>query len=252
MVARDPALEEALRRHLGQGLELYAFQEADSTMETAHELAKKGAADGTLVFAARQTNGRGRLGRRWSSPEGGLYCSLIVRPTRPPVEIPQLSLVAGLAVAEALHELTGLFPAIRWPNDVLVSNRKVCGILVEAKAGAAIIGIGVNVAAPLEELPDTATSLAAQGATCDRFQLTDLLYHRCMAWYEVWQREGFVPIREALRPRLGFFGHPVHITTGATQFEGTAADLDDAGRLLVRLDSGIVRTFEVGEVTLLR
>ena len=140
-------------------------------MEIAHELAADGAPEGTLVWAARQEQGRGRLGRVWASPEGGLYCSLILRPMRAPAEIPQLSLVAGLSTAEAIHEVTQLHPAIRWPNDLLLGGKKVAGILAEGQSHslrpAVVIGIGINVSTDPRELPETATSLHAAGAACD-------------------------------------------------------------------------------------
>ena len=252
---RDPELEAKLLAGLNGarlGRPVQAFARVASTMEIAHELAADGAPEGTLVWAARQEQGRGRLGRTWASPEGGAYFSLILRPARPLAEIPQLSLVAGLSAAEAIRELTGLTASIRWPNDLLLDSKKVCGILVEARNGAAVIGIGLNVTTDLTDLPDTATSLHAAGAVCDPYLLTGALCRRFQRWYDVWSAEGFASIREALRPWIGLFGHPVHITAGTTRLEGTAADLDEQGRLVVRLDSGILRAFDVGEVTLLR
>ena len=169
MGTRDPVLEQRIHEmvnHLHLGTPCYAYQECDSTMDVARQLADEGAPEGTLVFAARQTKGRGRMGRRWESPEGGAYFSLILRPTRPPAEIPQLSLVGGLAVAETIYEQlkrasrprrapsrqgwspTGVPDAagdgapasvspavsIRWPNDVLVDGKKIAGILTEGSS----------------------------------------------------------------------------------------------------------------------
>ena len=275
--------------HIGGriGRPVYAFQHVGSTMDVAHELAAVGAGEGTLVWAIRQEQGRGRLGRTWASPEGGLYISMLLRPTRPPTELPQLSLVAGLAAAQAIQEHAKLFPAIRWPNDLLINGKKVGGILVEASSSVrsglrargspapalarggpggqlptahspqpsalyAVIGIGINVTTQLKDLPETATSLSASGAGCDPCQLTGALCRRFEAWYDVWTVKGFGPIREALRPWMGHFGQPVHISAGSSRFEGTATDLDESGRLVVRLDSGLLRAFEMGEVTLLR
>lgn len=275
--ARDPALEQQLRHELDGATtpEILAFSCVGSTMEIAHRLAVDGAPEGTLVWAARQEQGRGRLGRVWSSPKGGAYFSLILHPARPPAEIPQLSLVAGLAAAEAIQQLTGLFPAIRWPNDVLLNGLKVAGILVEARGDAVIVGIGINVTTRTEDLPDTATSLSAarlaeprggvprggvpseaarpsRGMPVNPYRLTAELCRSFSKWYDVWTTQGFAPIREALRPWIGLFGHPVHISAGSNRFEGTASDLDEDGRLVVRLDSGVLRAFDMGEVTLLR
>ena len=234
------------------GGRIHAFQRTGSTMEAAHDLAREGAGEGTLVWAAHQEQGRGRLGRTWESPQGGAYFSLILKPMRPAAEVPQLSLVAGLAAAEAIKALTGLFPSVRWPNDVLISDKKVCGILTEAKNGAVIVGIGINVTTHQSALPGTATSLAAAGATdCDPYRVTAEVCRHFDRWYGAWTARGFAPIREALRPWVAMFGHPVQISAGRRQMEGTAQDLDESGRLVVRLDSGILRPFEMGEVTLL-
>ncbi|MBI1992104.1 MAG: biotin--[acetyl-CoA-carboxylase] ligase [Candidatus Omnitrophica bacterium] len=261
-------------------------------MERAHALAREGAGEGTLVFAAKQTNGRGRLGRRWESPEGGAYFSLILKPTRPPAEIPQLSLVAGLSVAETIRKVTVTFrggsvlekgkvtvtfpsapgsggpgsasPApiptvsIRWPNDLLLDGKKVAGILVEAKDNAVVVGIGINVTTDPKDLPATATSLVekvpgtfSEKSAWHLFPLVAAVCSRFDGWYDIWTAHGFPPIREALRPWLNL-GGLVRLTTGDSEVEGQAMDVDDLGRLLVRLESGVTRVFEAGEVSLLR
>ena len=267
-VTRDPALESKLRHHLqawgltpsskngdfraGGLTPIYAFRFVTSTMEIAHKLAGEDCPDGTLVWAQHQEQGRGRLGRTWKSPEGGVYFSIVLRPRRPLEEIPQLSLVAGLAAAEAIRELTPLVPTIRWPNDILIDGLKVAGILVELR-GEAVVGVGINVTTKPKDLPETATSLVAAGVrNCDLYQLTGTVCRHFGAWYDVWAAQGLGPIREALRPWMGHFGQPVHVSAGSNHFEGTATDLDETGRLIVRLDSGLLRAFEMGEVTLLR
>ncbi len=255
-LARDPALEAQLRQHLdgtAMGCSVYAFTSVGSTMEVAHVLAQQRAPHGTLVWAQRQEQGRGRLGRVWESPKGGAYFSMILRPTRPAAEIPQLSLVAGLAAARAIQHTTGLHPTIRWPNDVLLQGKKVCGILVEARAGAVVIGIGVNVTTDPLDLPEHATSLRVAGiAGLTPEALTGALCRTFSRWYDRWASEGFSSIRDPLRSYIGLFGQIVHIAAGSARFEGTASDLDESGRLVVRLDSGVQRAFDMGEVTLLR
>ena len=285
---RDLALERRLAAHLKGariGQPVHAFRLVGSTMEVAHALAADGTPEGTLVWAAQQRQGRGRRGRVWESPEGGVYGSLILRPRRSRGEIPQLSLVAGLSVAEAIRETTRLYPSVRWPNDLLLEGKKVCGILVEAKGRAVIVGIGINMTTRLKDLPDHATSLRAAGArNASLYRLTGVLCRRFEGWYDKWISEGFAPIHEALRPWMGLFGQDVQITTGQrtapparsvqeppapasvtggpggrastrhtathTQHpvQGQAIDIDERGRLLVRLDAGVIRAFEVGEV----
>ena len=184
----DPGLEHRLASACGTA-NVYAYTSVGSTMELAHLVAAEHAPAGTLVWAAQQHHGRGRAGRTWESPLGGAYFSLIVRPEKAPAQIPQLSLVAGLAVVEAIHALTPLFASIRWPNDVLIRDRKVCGILLEArgavpraeipsqaqgpsrgteaKAGWAVVGVGINIVTDQSLLPDTATSLVAELSRSD-------------------------------------------------------------------------------------
>lgn len=248
-------IEAQLAKALGETLrgEVRAFGRVTSTMDVAHALAQEGIAEGTLVWAQRQEQGRGRLGRVWESPEGGIYCSVIVRPQRPAADIPQLSLLMGLSAAEAIRENAMVSPRVRWPNDLLIGAQKIAGILTEARDGAVVIGIGINVSTAPTDLPDTATSLAAAGGeNLDLSHLTARLYRRFFRWYDLWSGVGFPPVREALRPHMGLFGEVVHIRAGSEEFEGTATDLDESGRLLVRLDSGILKPFDVGEVTLLR
>ncbi len=199
---REAALEERLRQAIGDcklGRPVYAYDVVSSTMDVAHQLAAEGAPEGTLVWANRQEKGRGRLGRTWISPEGGLYCSFILRPTRPVNETPELSLVAGQAAAEAIKEVTGLSPTIKWPNDLLLNGKKVAGILAEARNGALVVGIGINVTTNPTDLMDTATSLAVQGvANPGVLQLAGACCQSLSKWYDVWTAKGVSPIRTVL------------------------------------------------------
>ncbi len=250
---KPPAKLKSQIDSLPLGKPLYYHATASSTMDLAREYAKWGAPHGTLVIAEKQTKGRGRLGRVWASPKGGLYASFIVHPQRLLEEIPQLSLVAGLSVAEAVRDITGLHPLIRWPNDLLIHEQKVCGILVEAASGAVIIGVGLNVASDPKKLPPEATSLRACAAACtDINALTLAVCRHLSTWYSVWTTSGLAPIRESLRYWMGLFGRLVRIKAGASHFEGTVVDLDEKGRLVVRLDTGLHRALTVGEVTFLR
>jgi BirA family biotin operon repressor/biotin-[acetyl-CoA-carboxylase] ligase len=154
------------------GNSIFFSRAVGSTNDWAKELAEHGAAEGTVAIAETQTAGRGRLDRTWVSPKGGLYFSVILRPRLKPAEAVRLVFVAGLAVAEALSEKHGLKAETKWPNDVLVNGRKVCGILSEMnatgeKVNFVILGVGVNAnfdvkkALP-EELWESATSLECE------------------------------------------------------------------------------------------
>ncbi|MCS6927435.1 MAG: biotin--[acetyl-CoA-carboxylase] ligase, partial [Candidatus Binatia bacterium] len=163
---------QALASHLRTrflGRPLHIFPTLDSTNTYAARLARDGAPEGTVVIADMQTGGKGRLGRTWvSPPHVNLYLSVILRPPVSIAAAPSLNLLAGVAVAETIASVCGLRPSIKWPNDVLVNDKKVCGILAEMQVSAStlcavILGIGVNINAPLsafpEELRDKASSL---------------------------------------------------------------------------------------------
>ena len=235
------------------GSPIHVHETLPSTMDEAHRLAAEGAKEGTLVVALQQAHGRGRLGRVWESPEGGVYASIILRPRRSPGESPQLALVTGLAAGETIRDTAGLYPSIRWPNDLLLDGKKVGGILTEARDRSVVVGVGINVGAEPSRLPEGGTSLAAAGAAhVSREAIITRLCWRLSTWYDIWTQGGFPAVREALRPWIGHFGQPVSIAAGTERFEGVASDIDERGRLVVRLDAGTLRAFEMGEVSLLR
>jgi BirA family transcriptional regulator, biotin operon repressor / biotin---[acetyl-CoA-carboxylase] ligase len=150
------------------------------------------APEGALVVAEEQTAGRGRLGRRWFAPAGtSLLCSLQLRPDTPTERLPELTAVAARACADAIAALTGLEPALKFPNDVLVGARKVAGILAEARDGRVVLGVGINVNVPADELPEDvdrpATSLLVEtGRELDRAELLAELLERLERRYDAW------------------------------------------------------------------
>jgi BirA family transcriptional regulator, biotin operon repressor / biotin---[acetyl-CoA-carboxylase] ligase len=150
-----------------------------------------GAAEGAVAATDEQTGGRGRLGRSWHAPVGtSLLFSVVLEPPVRSERLPELSVVAGEAVAEAIKAEAGLEPAIKLPNDVLIDGRKVAGILAEASAGRVVLGVGVNVSQGADELPDgvvtPATSLALEGATVDRAVLLAAVLERLERRYDAW------------------------------------------------------------------
>ena len=247
----DHGFETALVSQLSQsaprllGRPLHFFDSIDSTNSWAAGLARGGAAEGTVVIADAQTGGKGRLGRRWVSPPGvNLYLSVILRPRKPASAAPQLSLLAAVAVAEAIVHQTRLVPAIKWPNDVLVSGKKVCGILTEMQAQgprlrSVVVGIGVNINAPLtsfpEELQDKASSLSLlRGEPLDRAALTVSLLTHLEKLYVLWLEKGFPLVGAAWEghaPEL--LGKSIRVTTPEGIISGKACGLDRDGALLV-------------------
>jgi BirA family biotin operon repressor/biotin-[acetyl-CoA-carboxylase] ligase len=258
----DRLLPAEVRRHFDPKIllgDIVHHECLDSTNRLAADLARAGAAEGTVVLAEQQTAGRGRLGRTWTSPARvNLYCSVILRPSLPPTAVPVVTLVAAVAVAEAIEDTIATPPAIKWPNDVLLDGRKAVGILTELEAEAervrfAVLGIGVNVNARRDDFPPDlrrkATSLAvAAGAPVDRVAFTGRLLTRLDRAYERFCREGFAPLREFYERHHCLPGRAVNVA-GARRLAGIARGIDDDGALLVECDGRIERVF-AGEVTL--
>lgn len=233
--------------------------EVDSTQRVARELARSGAAEGTVVIAEAQTAGRGRLGRTWHSPPGtNLYCSILLRPALSIVRVPELALVAGLGVARAADGL-GLHARIKWPNDVLVGGRKVAGILTEMEAEldrvhVVIVGIGVNVNAAAEHFPpylsDKATSLAvASGAPIDRIGFTAGLLAELESCFARHRDGGFAALRDEWERRSALTGRRVTVAGPHGDVAGEVSGLDDDGALRLVDASGTVHRIVAGEVT---
>jgi BirA family biotin operon repressor/biotin-[acetyl-CoA-carboxylase] ligase len=241
------------------GKPLHRYDLVESTQAIARGLAEHGAPEGTTVQAATQTAGRGRLGRHFFSPPGGLYLSVILRPPLAPAQAQLIGLAAGLAVAEAVKQVAGAQPMLKWPNDLLIGGRKVAGLLVELASEAqrvrfAILGIGVNVNIPRESFPEelraSATSLAVEVAghvPLDR--LRDAALRRLEERYRQLCALGPGPVVDGWRAWPNMLGQRVRTAAGD---EGTAEDLDLDGALVLRLDSAERRRLLAGEVHLSR
>jgi BirA family biotin operon repressor/biotin-[acetyl-CoA-carboxylase] ligase len=241
-------------RYVGRSL-LYLTR-ADSTQDVARAEAERGAPEGTAVLAEEQTSGRGRLGRSWVSPAGkNLYLTLIMRP--PVGRLRTLSILAPLAIAEALEASAGLACRIKWPNDVLVGGRKIAGVIIETDfageaAKYALVGMGVNVnfdvqAAP--EIADIATSVRRElsldgsreevlAAVLNAFEARYLEAQESDAAFRAW------------RSRLETLGRRVRAALPDRAEVGVAEDVDAEGNLLIRRDDGSLATVEAGDVTL--
>lgn len=240
---------------LPPGYRLLALDDVDSTNDEARRLAAAGAASGTLVWARRQSRGRGRRGRPFVSPPGNLYCSLLLRPECRPAEAPELCFVAAVAVGETLAELLPADVRLghKWPNDVLVGGRKVAGILLESGAagealGWLVVGVGINLASHPEGLEFPATSLAAHGVRAEAGAVLER-YLRCFDhWLERWRTEGFAPVRAAWLARAEGLGRPLLVRLPEESFEGTFAELDARGALILATADGARRRVTAGDV----
>ncbi|MBN1354520.1 MAG: biotin--[acetyl-CoA-carboxylase] ligase [Candidatus Omnitrophica bacterium] len=244
------------------GRDIRYYETVGSTNNVAYELAAEGAREGTLVIANEQTKGKGRLGRSWVSPEeGGVYLSLILRPDILPNEVPKITLVAAVSAVKAIRQFTGLEALVKWPNDILISDRKAGGILTELKGeldkvNFVVLGMGINVNTPRELLPKSATSIKAESkssAELSRVELVKIFLKTLEDEYAGFSKNGFPPVREALKSYSCTLGRQVSVTkSGKERFCGKAVDIDKNGGLVVELADGQEETFLSGDVTLIR
>ncbi len=233
------------------GRNIFFVHSVASTNVWASELAKLGATEGTVAIADTQTAGRGRLSRRWFSPEGGLWFSIILKPELDAGKAPLLVFVSGLAVAETLCDLYKLSVETKWPNDVLVKGKKICGILSEMKTRgkrveSVVIGIGLNVnfsvkKALREELWCNVTSVEDElGRKAKLGKLFQSLLENFEAIYQSSMLNGFASIIMEWKKYAGFLGKNVEVAVGSEKVNGLACDVDDNGALILRLADGTV------------
>ena len=248
-------IEGELKTHT-LGLNIVYYEKINSTQQVASELAATGASEGTIVVADSQTGGRGRIGRSWASPPGGVYLSIILRPAIKPSEALRFPLIAGVAVAQAIEQLTGLKPRLKWPNDIIVKGCKAGGILTEMSAETdcinhIVIGIGINV--NTESFPDEirgiATSLKAEcGKEVSRVQLVQDILAQLESLYQVFQVSGFETIRERWKALSNTIGARVSVRGEREQVEGEAIDIDEDGALILRKANGALERVIAGDV----
>lgn len=237
------------------GHTVHALGTVESTQIVAARLAVGGAPEGTVVTATHQTGGRGRRGRIWVDADGeSLLMSVILRPRVPPEEAPRLSLVGGIAVVDALKTFAGLGARIRWPNDVLVGERKICGILPEAATSApgtldhVILGIGLNVnqVAFADAWRTAATSVRMEtGRVSDLDEARASLLVALDDWYARFLATGLPGLREAWLARAYSIGRRAMAADGRA---GVVVDLADDGALVLRTESGETLRILTGEV----
>lgn len=246
------------------GRKVFCKKETGSTNTDCKLLAGQGAPHGTLAVAERQVSGKGRRGRGWESPAGeAIYMSLLCRPDFSPDRAPMLTLVMGISVAQAVEKYTGLPTKIKWPNDVVVNGKKICGILTEMEMGLEtkeiqylVIGVGINVnnrAFP-DELRDKATSLLLESGKTDRKIFRAVLVQHVLEAFEknyelFLQTLDLSLLRDVYNAYLVSRDVPVKVLDPKGEYTGTARQIDDAGDLLVETKDGEVKKVYSGEVS---
>jgi BirA family biotin operon repressor/biotin-[acetyl-CoA-carboxylase] ligase len=243
------------------GRRIYYLDRCTSTMDIAIQLAGDNPAEGTLVISESQTKGKGRLGRHWVSPKyKGIYLTLILKPKVSPGESAVLTLLAAVSVCEALKVSSAITASIKWPNDILINNKKFGGILTEIEAELdrvhfVFIGIGLNVNNEAQELLRGAVSLRSASHSQQKFNRAEILreiLRKIEENYIIFQKKGSPAILDKWKALNITLGKRVKISCGKEHTEGVAVGIDIDGGLLVRADSGKVRKFMSGDVTHLR
>jgi len=237
---------------------LVSLDSVESTNDEAMRLAEAGAEDGTLVWAREQTKGRGRMGRDFASPRGNLYLSLVLRPDCDIATAAQLSFVAALAVGDGIGSVAPAMLEItyKWPNDVLLNERKVSGILLETRTtpeGAIdwlVLGIGVNVASYPENTDFPATGLHFEGTpkSVTEVDLLQAVSRHFLSWVNRWLEDGFAPIRQAWLSHAQGKGEVIQVRLPKETLSGTFTDMDETGVLLLDVPGEGQRRIAAGDV----
>lgn len=240
------------------GREIHCFDEVGSTQDMAHTLASFGVPEGTLVIAEIQTHGKGQLSRRWTSPKGGLWFSLVLRPTL--ISINQasgLTILVALSIARAIRNETNLKPLIKWPNDLYINTKKIAGILtesstVEVAVKYIILGVGINVNVDSASLPLEATSLMNELGK--EISMIDFLAKILESIEEDYLRfkesHNLLLFLKEINELSLVVGKQVKVTLPNKSIEGYAISIDEHGRLLIELADGQTQLLTSGEVSL--
>jgi BirA family biotin operon repressor/biotin-[acetyl-CoA-carboxylase] ligase len=241
------------------GCQRIDLEACTSTNDEAARMARAGAKHGTVVIAERQDAGRGRDGRTWASPSGGLYLSAILRPLLPLADVPPMTLAIGIGLCDAIRAM-GARAELKWPNDVLVGGRKLAGVLVESqsqggKLETVVVGIGVNLDATPRDVASTAISLAeaiaGSGAKAcdaiDREAFIAQLLANVERWIDRYIAVGIEAIVPAWQQRMA-----LGLVARTQDVIGEIAGLDDDGALLLRDDAGQVHRVRSGDVEVIR
>ncbi len=248
-MTRQPVLDAAI---LAQGLHtqiigksLHYFRRVESTNDTAKTLAEQGAPEGTVVVASEQSAGRGRLGRPWASPPGGLWLSVILRPSWPAAEWPRLAFAASVAVASAIERSLGIPTQVKWPNDLVLDGRKLGGVLLEAAGSYVVVGIGLNANVRLSAFPPdlaaVVTSLEERlGYPVDLVGLTQEILRDLEHAYQAVLDDPHA-LMEQWRVRSITLGRHVRVVGAGAACEGVAESVDADGTLVVRTKTGLRR-----------
>lgn len=233
----------------------------ESTNDLVMSLAtKEGITPGTVLVADQQTKGKGRLGRTWESPAGrNIYLSLLIRPGLEPKDTTMLTILAAVAGALALQRSCNIAVSIKWPNDLVISGKKLGGILTEVRADPdnvafAVIGMGINVNMACRNLPDVIKDIATSvrietGKNHSRNEIIIQLLREFEKWFIILKRDGKKPLLDAWRKNSSTLGRKVNVSMRDASWSGLAEDIDDNGMLILKMRSGERKTISSGDIS---
>lgn len=243
------------------GQNLTFFEQVDSTNLYAKRIAEGGFLDGTVIMANEQLNGRGRMGRDWVSPKGkGIWMTIMLKPRISPADASKVTLLAACAVCKAIEEISGLYTKIKWPNDIVLNGKKLCGILTEMSAeideiNYLIIGIGVNVNIDLEDFPKELQAIATsikieKGLGVIRKELAAGIINNFERYYKGFIKTGSIKdyINE-YKERSAVLGKEVRVTSSTLEIQGTVVDISEDGQLQLEMQDGTIKEIISGEVS---
>lgn len=243
------------------GRNLKFFEQVDSTNLYAKRIAEGGFIDGTVIMADEQLNGRGRLGRTWISPKGkGIWMTIMLKPKISPADASKVTLLAACTVCKAIEEISGLYTEIKWPNDIVLNGKKLCGILTEMSAeideiNYLIIGIGVNVNNELEDFPEELQAIATSikiekcGVTI-RKELAASIINNFERYYKGFIKTGSIKdYLSEYKERSAVLGKEVRVTSSTIEIQGTVVDISEDGQLKLELYDGSIKEIISGEVS---
>jgi len=257
---------ESLKKKLAGkmiGHRLHYYEDIGSTNDEAFRLGEEGAPEGTVLIAESQSSGKGRMQRVWYSPPGAnIYTSMILRPPTGTMQVTQVPIAAGVAATETINEFCSGKASIKWPNDVLIGGKKVCGILAQMKMSGKtvdfiVVGIGINVNLAREQFPhdiqEIATSLAIEaGREISRPDLIIRLYENMAKWYRELTRNGFAGVRERWLNLSEMIGKTVSVMFQNEAVSGKAVGLDEDGSLILLTANNQNMTVSAGDATILK
>lgn len=248
-------IQESSTRWLGK--EIAYYEDIDSTNIRLKEWAKEGAIEGSLVIAEKQNNGKGRLGKVWNSPEGeGIWMSILVLPNIDIEKVPQLTLLAGLATCNAIREVTGMEVMIKWPNDLVLNGKKICGILCELvkleNGNGVIIGIGINVNSKQfpSDLPYASSLYLEGGQMYKRETIVRSVLEHLEEYYILYKQTlSLTKMIEQYKLRCINLGKEVKVLGMKKKLIGTVKDINLDGQLIIETDHGEIETIFAGDVS---